>query len=54
MAVFAVTGARTSSLARLADVTIRVPMSDAALTQELEMAVTHILCDFVERALAEA
>jgi D-sedoheptulose 7-phosphate isomerase len=54
IAVFAVIGARTSSLARLADITCRVPMSNTALTQELQMAVTHILCDIVERALAEA
>jgi D-sedoheptulose 7-phosphate isomerase len=53
MGVFAVTGARTSSLARRADVTIRVPLSDTALTQELQMAVTHVLCDIVEGALAE-
>jgi D-sedoheptulose 7-phosphate isomerase len=54
MAIFAVTGARASSLARLADVAIRIPLSDTALTQELHMAVTHILCDIIERALAEA
>lgn len=54
MTVFAVTGGRTSSLARLADVTIRAPLTDTALTQEVHMAVTHILCDIVERALAEA
>jgi D-sedoheptulose 7-phosphate isomerase len=54
MAVFAVTGARMSSLARLADVTIRVPLTDTALTQELQMAVTHVLCDIVECALAGA
>lgn len=54
MAVFAITGARASSLARLADVAIRIPVSDTALAQELHMAVTHILCDIIERALAEA
>jgi D-sedoheptulose 7-phosphate isomerase len=52
MAVAAVTGGRPSRLERLADVTVRVPVVDTAVAQELHMAVTHILCDIVESALA--
>jgi D-sedoheptulose 7-phosphate isomerase len=52
MAVAAVTGGRPSRLERLADVTVRVPVVDTAVAQELHMAVTHILCDIVESELA--
>jgi D-sedoheptulose 7-phosphate isomerase len=51
MAVAAVTGGRPSRLERLADVTVRVPVVDTAVAQELHMAVTHILCDIVEAEL---
>jgi D-sedoheptulose 7-phosphate isomerase len=51
MAVAAVTGGRPSRLERLADVTVRVPVVDTAVAQELHMAVTHILCDIVESEL---
>jgi D-sedoheptulose 7-phosphate isomerase len=33
-------------------VTVRVPVVDTAVAQELHMAVTHILCDIVESELA--
>ena len=52
MAVAAVTSGRPSRLGRLADVTVRVPVVDTAVVQELHMAVTHILCDIVESELA--
>lgn len=53
MMVVAVTGARASRLSRAADLGVRVPLRDTALTQELHMAVTHILCDITESVLAE-
>ena len=52
MVVIAVTGDRPSRLECLADVTVRVPTVDTAVTQELHMVVTHILCDIVESELA--
>ena len=52
MTVIAVTGDRPSRLECLADVTVRVPTDDTAVTQELHMVVTHILCDIVESELA--
>lgn len=52
MTVIAFTGDRQSRLGRLADVTVRVPSEDIALSQELQMIVTHILCDIAERELA--
>ena len=52
MAVIAVTGDRPSRLECLANVTVRVPTVDTAVTQELHMVVTHILCDIVESELA--
>ncbi len=45
MTVVAVTGNRPSRLENLADVTVRVPVADTAIAQELHMIVTHILCD---------
>jgi D-sedoheptulose 7-phosphate isomerase len=50
--VIAVTGDRPSRLECLANVTVRVPSVDTAITQELHMVVTHILCDIVESELA--
>jgi D-sedoheptulose 7-phosphate isomerase len=52
MAVIVLTGDRPSRLGRLADVSVRVPVVDTAITQELHMVVTHILCDLVESELA--
>lgn len=52
MTVVAVTGNRPSRLERLADVTVRVPVADTAIAQELHMIVTHILCDIAESELA--
>lgn len=53
MMVVAVTGERESRLGRSADLAVRVPLRDAALTQELQMAVIHILCDIVEAVLSQ-
>src|SRR3989442_4376622 len=44
MKVVAITGDRHSQLESAADVTIRVPIVDTAVAQELHMLVTHILC----------
>lgn len=52
MIVVAVTGDRPNRLECLADVTVHVPVVDTAVTQELHMVVTHILCDIAETELA--
>lgn len=54
MAVIAVTGDRRNRLEKLADVAVRIPLTDTAVVQELQMAVTHILCDIAEAELAGA
>jgi len=51
MTIIAITGDRPNRLECLADVTVRVPTVDTAITQELHMMVTHILCDIVESEL---
>ena len=53
MAVIAVTGERHNRLERLADVAVRIPLTDTPVVQELQMAVTHILCDIAEAELAQ-
>lgn len=50
--VIAITGGRTSRLECQADMTVRVPVVDTAVTQELHMVLTHVLCDIVESELA--
>jgi D-sedoheptulose 7-phosphate isomerase len=52
MTVIAITGARASRLECQADMTVRVPVVDTAVTQELHMVLTHVLCDIVESELA--
>jgi D-sedoheptulose 7-phosphate isomerase len=52
MQVISVTGDRPSRLGRLADLTIRVPVADTAVAQELHILVTHILCDIAEAELS--
>ncbi len=52
MTVVAITADRTSRLEKLADITVRVPVIDTAIAQELHMIVTHILCDITEAQLA--
>lgn len=51
MTIIAITGDQPNSLESLADVTVHVPSVDTAITQELHMVVTHILCDIVESEL---
>jgi len=50
----AVTSERPSRLARAADLSLRVPVTDTAVVQELHMLVTHVLCDVIEAELAHA
>lgn len=52
MVTVAITGESASSLEALSDVTIKVPLVDTALVQELHMIVTHILCDITETQLS--
>jgi D-sedoheptulose 7-phosphate isomerase len=52
MSVVAITGERSSSLERLADATIKVPIGDTALVQELHMMLSHMLCDITEEQLS--
>lgn len=48
MRIVAVTGERPNPLAQLADVAVRCPSTHTPTTQELQMMVTHILCEVVE------
>ena len=52
MTVVAITGDSYSSLGHLADITLRVPVLDTAIAQELHMIVTHMLCDIAETQLS--
>lgn len=51
MGVVAVTGTQRSHLERLADLTVCVRVADTAVAQELQMVITHILCEIVESEL---
>jgi phosphoheptose isomerase len=50
--VIAMTGAGGGDLARHAEVTIAVGVTDTPLVQELHLAILHMLCRAVEAALA--
>ena len=50
--IVAITGDRPSRLLSQADLTIRVPVVDTAIVQEMHMVVTHILCHIVEAELS--
>lgn len=52
MVVIAVTGEKASSVESWANVTVRVPGTEASAVQEIHMVVTHILCGIVESELA--
>ncbi len=52
MTVIAITGGRASRLECQADMTVRVPVVDTAVAQELHMVLTHVLCEIVESELA--
>jgi D-sedoheptulose 7-phosphate isomerase len=51
LTVVALTGNGPSCLERQADVTVRIPLADTAIVQELHMALTHILCGITEAEL---
>src|SRR5437868_9382123 len=51
MTIIAITGDKPNSRECLVDVAMHVPTVDTAITQELHMMVTHILCDIVESEL---
>lgn len=53
MKVVAVTADHQSRLQTLSDVTIRVPVAETALAQELHLIVIHALCDVVEAELSD-
>ncbi len=48
----AITGDLPSRLEQCSDITVKVPLTDTPLIQELHMIVTHILCDIVETQLS--
>jgi D-sedoheptulose 7-phosphate isomerase len=52
MQVIAVTGVHHSTLEELSDLTVRVPVGDTALAQELHTILTHTLCDIAETQLS--
>lgn len=52
LSIVAITGDRPCSLEELADITVRTPVVDTALVQEMHMMITHILCDIVEAELS--
>lgn len=49
--VIAVTGDSPSRLANAAHLTFRVPAIETPIVQELQMLVTHLLCEVVEQTL---
>lgn len=51
MHVLAVTGDAPSRLGRAAGLTFKVPATETPIVQELQMLVTHLLCEVVERSL---
>jgi len=52
LSVVAITGEHSSCLEHLAHLTIKVPIVDTALAQELHMMLAHMLCDIVEMQLS--
>lgn len=52
--VVAFSGDSGGALASTADLCLRVPSRDTARVQEAHMAAAHVVCDLVERALAQA
>lgn len=51
--VIAIIGNRPCRLEQIADLAFRLPTSDIALTQELHMLVTHLLCESVEKHFSD-
>ncbi len=52
--VLALTGQNGGELGKHADLVLRVPSADTPIVQELHLAVGHVLCDLIERALIAA
>lgn len=52
--VLAFTGQNGGELVKHADLSLRVPSFDTPVVQEMHLAVGHVLCDLIERALVEA
>ena len=52
--VLALTGQSGGELAQHADLVLHVPSIDTPIVQEVHLAVGHVLCDVVERALISA
>lgn len=52
--VIALTGASPGVLGREADVVLAVPDDNTARVQEVQLSILHLLCEEVDRALAEA
>jgi D-sedoheptulose 7-phosphate isomerase len=52
--VLAFTGQPGGELVQHADLALRVPSVDTPIVQELHLAVGHVLCDLIERALIAA
>jgi D-sedoheptulose 7-phosphate isomerase len=49
--VLAFTGQSGGELSQHADLTLKVPSVDTPIVQGLRLAVGHVLCDLIERAL---
>jgi DNA-binding MurR/RpiR family transcriptional regulator len=52
MTVVAITGERHSRLENLADLTVRAPVTDTAIAQELHMVLMHLLYEITEVQLS--
>lgn len=52
--VLAFTGASGGELVKHADLALMVPSIETPVVQEMHLAVGHVLCDLVERALIES
>ena len=50
--VIGLTGAGPNRLAEMAEVSIMVPSSDTSTVQALQLAIGHILCEFVDDAFS--
>jgi D-sedoheptulose 7-phosphate isomerase len=54
MRVVAITGPTDSRLGRMGDVSIQVPAHSPPVIQEIQMAITHLLCAIVEQEMSGA
>ena len=53
LVVVALTGATAGALGEQADVVLAVPDDNTARVQEVQLSVLHLLCEEIERALAD-